>query len=93
MFWRNIQYKNFEKKCKCCRKESTTEYLIKNKLYFNGSKYICEDCFHLMERIGHSYIEKYGKISSSDYLYLSGILPKLLDNHTKILKYFEQDDK
>ena len=78
MFGLNIfkknEYQILEKKCFCCKTKYSKDSLKKDDLYFNGSKRICDRCLDVIKNIRNEFTVKYGKMSSSDKLFLSANL-------------------
>jgi len=78
MFWKNIKnYSSFEKKCNCCKQTFCVNDLLKKDEYYGGCKNICYKCWDIMEKIIKEFTEIHGKISGSDKIYLSQILPTI----------------
>ena len=75
MFGLNIfkknEYQILEKKCFCCKTKYSKDLLKKNENYYDGSKRICSTCETALNQIINEFYNNYGKMSSSDKLFLS----------------------
>ena len=92
MFKLNIfkknDYNSLEKKCFSCKELYTKSALVKDDFFFNGNKYVCENCKEIFDLLVFQYIKKYQKMSSSDKLFLSANL----NSYVKKFKNIEKED-
>ena len=78
------KYLNLEKKCYCCKNDFSISELVKDNLYFHGDKSICPDCIFHLKLIRDEYIKMFGRVSSSDLLFLNTNLNTIIKKTMRV---------